>query len=180
MNVNAIGADFVAGEGKFQGPLRALAHNRDVDGRALGPAHLLHDVVSAQIVGGLAIHRDDDVAGAHACPRSRSSRQRRDHNDMVVARADGHAHAVVFALLRFFELGELLGIKEGGMRVEHVQHAGDGAVEDGLVGIHLLGVVLLDDVIHFGELLQAAADLRVGGEPAAGDLAEEDAEPAAA
>ena len=46
------------------------------------------------------------------------------------------------------------------MGVEGVQHAGDGAVVDGavdLVGVQRLGVVLLDQAVDVGELVQGVA-----------------------
>src|SRR5215475_15369514 len=47
------------------------------------------------------------------------------------------------------------------MRVQRVQHARDGAVIDRLVGAHRLGVVLLNSLIHVGELFVAVADIGV-------------------
>src|SRR6202011_2158817 len=44
---------------------------------------------------------------------------------------------------------------------ELMQHARDGAVINCLVGIHRVGIVLLDRFIHLGELLQAVADIGV-------------------
>ncbi len=61
---------------------------------------------------------------------------------------DGHADAVVLAVLVLAHLGEGLGVVEVGVGVEDVEHARDGAVVDGLVGLvggHRLGVVLLDE-----------------------------------
>ena len=86
-----------------------------------------------------------------------------DDDDFVVARADGHAHAVVFAALVFAHERVGLGIKEIGVRVERMQHAGDGAVVDCLIRIHRLGVVILDEGIDVGELLQTVFNLGVAG-----------------
>ena len=58
-----------------------------------------------------------------------------------------------------------LGIEEVRVRVERVQHARDGAVIDGLVRVHRLGIVLLDDVVHLGKGVQVVAHIAV---PAAG------------
>ena len=41
------------------------------------------------------------------------------------------------------------------MRIEHAQHAGDGAVVDGLIGIERLGVVLLHHLVYLGEVAEA-------------------------
>ena len=69
-------------------------------------------------------------------------------------RLDGHADAVVAAVLVFAHLGEGLGVVEVGVGIQGVEHARDGAVVDGLVGlvrVELLGVVLLDDGVDVGE-----------------------------
>ena len=68
-----------------------------------------------------------------------------NHDDFIVARADGHAHAVVLAALVFAHQRVGLGIEEIGVRIERVQHAGNRAVVDGLVRVHRLGVVVLDE-----------------------------------
>src|SRR4029077_586697 len=54
-----------------------------------------------------------------------------------------------------------LGIEEIGVRVERVQHAGNRAVIDGLVRVDRFGVVVLDDLVDLGELLQAVLDIGV-------------------
>ena len=48
------------------------------------------------------------------------------------------------------------------MRIEHAQHARDGAVVDGFVGADRFGVVLLDEVVHLRKGAQAVADIAVG------------------
>ena len=73
---------------------------------------------------------------------------------------DGHADAVVAAVLVLAHLRVGLWIVEVGVRVERVEHAGDGAVVDGLVGVvgvHLLGVVGLDDGVDAGEGFEGVA-----------------------
>src|SRR5205814_6288963 len=87
--------------------------------------------------------------------------KRRDDNYFIIARPDGHADAVVLAALVFAEERVRLGIKEVGVRIEDVQHAGDGAVVDRLIGIHRLGIVLLDYAVNVSELAQAVAHIGV-------------------
>ena len=73
---------------------------------------------------------------------------------------DAHADAVVLAVLVFAHLGEGLGVIEVGVGVQGVEHARDGAVVDGLVGlvgVQLVGVVLLDDGVDVGEGPEAVA-----------------------
>ena len=45
-----------------------------------------------------------------------------------------------------------------------MQHAGNGAVVDRLIGVHRLGVVVLDDLIDISELFQAVTDVGVSSE----------------
>ena len=76
-------------------------------------------------------------------------------------RLDRHADAVVLAVLVFAHLGEGLWIVEVGVRIEDVEHARDGAVVDGLVGLvggQLLRVVLLDEGVDAGEGVQAVTE----------------------
>ena len=66
------------------------------------------------------------------------------------------------AALIFAHLGVGLGIVEIGVGVEHAQHAGDGAVVDGAVGLVAvdgLGVVLLHERVDVGKGLEAVAKL---------------------
>ncbi len=49
------------------------------------------------------------------------------------------------------------------MRIERVQHAGNRPVVDGFIRVHWLGVVLFDEGVHIGELLEAVLNLRVSG-----------------
>ena len=86
----------------------------------------------------------------------------RNDVDLVALLLDDHADAVVVAALVFAHLGVGLGIVEVGVRVEHAQHAGDGAVVDGgvgLVAVDGLGVVLLHQGVDVGKGLEAVADL---------------------
>jgi hypothetical protein len=71
---------------------------------------------------------------------------------VVFAGSDYHADAVILAALVFAQESELARVKEIGVRVEHTEHAGDGALVDGLVGVDRLGVVGLDDGKDAGEV----------------------------
>jgi len=60
-----------------------------------------------------------------------------------------------------------------------VEHAGNGAVVDGLVRIDRLGVILFHEVVNLRELAKAVTDIIVraaAGVRAAGALAEADTE----
>jgi hypothetical protein len=62
-----------------------------------------------------------------------------------------------------------------------MQHARDGAVVDGLVGVHGFGVIVLDEGVDVGELLKAILDLGVAGDGRllAGTLGEQNAQKSA-
>ena len=112
--------------------------------------------------GGLAVDGEDDVAGPDAgfVGRACLQRGRGRRSWFVRLRLDRHADAVVLAVLVFAHLREGLGVVEVGVGIEHVEHAGDGAVVDGLVdlvGVEVLGVVLLDDGVDIGEGVQGVA-----------------------
>ena len=156
--------DFVAGkvEGEVLG--RALACDDD---RNVGAACALEqrgDGGRIHAVGGLAVDRNDLVAGPDAGLERRRAFKGEEHEDaqgtVHQLRLDGHADAVVAAVLLFAHLRVCLRIVEVGMGVERVQHARDGSIVDGLVaavGVHLFGVVLLYDGVDGGEGLERVA-----------------------
>jgi hypothetical protein len=51
-----------------------------------------------------------------------------------------------------------------------MQHPLDGSVIDSLIGVHWLGIVLLDNVIHVGELLKAIANIGIAARSCVGIL----------
>jgi len=90
-------------------------------------------------------------------PRAVSWRpsKRCNHDHFIVARTNRHAHAVVLAALIFAQQRIRLRIKEIRVRIEHMQHARNGPVVNRLVGIHRLGIILLDQAVDVGKLAQA-------------------------
>src|SRR5262249_5341599 len=143
----------------------------DVNVGALGAFQHVGNVSHAKVVCGLAVDGQNRVAGAQPGLVSRSSHERRYHNDLVVARGNLHAYAVVFPALLFAQQRVRLRIKEVGMRIEHVQHSGNGPVVNGLVGIYRLSVVLLDQAVDLGKLLQAVTDVSLRAVGAGGSSA---------
>ena len=129
-------------------------------------------------VGGFAVDGEDDVAGADAGFVGGGAFEGVEDDDLGLAvwgglRLDGHADAVVLAVLVFAHLGEGLGIVEVGVGIEDVEHAGDGAVVDGLVGlvgVEVLGVVLLDEGVDVGEGVEGVAQGGLVGGGLGGDL----------
>ena len=166
VQVHAVTRNLIAHHCELQRLVRPFAQNRDVDRGSLGPLQQVGHIARAHVVGGLAVHGGDDVARPDAGAIRGRSHKRRNHDHFVVARPHRHSHAVIFPALIFAQQGIRLGIEEIRVRIEHVQHARNGPVVDGLVGVHRLGIVLLHHVIHRGELPQAVAD--VGISPGSG------------
>ena len=89
-----------------------------------------------------------------------------DHEDLgfalVILLLDDHTHAVVMAALIFAQAGVGFGIVEVRVGIEHLKHAGNGAVVDGVIGLVAsdgLGVVLLYQRVDIGKGLEAVTEL---------------------
>src|SRR5260370_12829387 len=155
--------NFVAGDGEHQRLRVSFTRNSDLDDGALGALEHVGDIAGGQPIGGLGVNLDDDVAGTNAgvvggCPDVGS------HGDgVVLAGGDDHADAVVVAALIFAEESEVAGVKEIGVRVEHAEHAGNGALVHGFVDVDGLGVVGLHDVQNTGEVADGGLVIVSGG-----------------
>ncbi len=145
--------NFVANHGDFDRLVPTFARDGDMDGGALGALQHVCHFVGAEAVAGLSVDFGDHVAGANSGLECRRADERCDHDRLIFARGDRHAHAVIFALLLFAEECVLLGIEEIRMRIEHMQHSGNRAVVDDLVHVDWIGVVSLDDREDASELL---------------------------
>ena len=163
VEVNAVAGDFVASHAEDNGLLRTLAQHGDLDDRPLGPLEQFSNVAGAHVVGRLAVHGDDHVARPDAGAVGRTAHKGSDDNHFIVARAHLHAYAVIFAALLLAQSGVGLGIKEIGVRIEHPQHAGNGAVVNCLIWIERLGVVLLHYLVHLREVAQAVVHVGNAG-----------------
>ncbi len=140
--------NLVARDGEDQRLVVAFARNRDLDDRAFRALQHVGYVAGGQAIGGLVIDLDDHVARPNPGVIRRRADVRRHHHGVVFARSNHHAHAVIFAALVFAQQRKLAGIKEIRVRIEHPEHPGDGTLIDGLVDVHLFGVVGLHDVQH--------------------------------
>ena len=161
MNVHAVARNLVAHQGELHRFLHAFARDADVYSRPLRPFEQIGDVAGAHVLGGFAVYRDDHVPRMNAGFIGRRAGEGKDHDDFIVARSHRHPDAVVFAALVLAHQGIRLGIEEIRMRIERVQHPGNRTVVDGLVGIHRFGIIVLDEGIDIGELLQAVLDVGV-------------------
>ena len=163
VDVDAVPRNFVANQRELHRLFDGFARDADVNRGALGSLQQVGDVARAHVLGRFAVDGNDHVARMNAGLVGRRPGEGIDHDDFVVARADGHAHAVVLAALVFAHQRIRLGIEEIRVRIERVQHARDRPVVDSFVRIHRLGVIVFDERVHIGELLQAVLDVRVAG-----------------
>ena len=120
--------DFVALDVHVDQLVVAGTADRDVDLRALRSLQLLGGLFRRPVLGVLALDARDDVAAADAGAVRRRALEQRHDGDVAVDRLDREADAVVLALLPLAHLRVLLGVEEAGVRVEGLEHAADGVV----------------------------------------------------
>ena len=160
-DVHCMAGNLIARQSEVHRRILAFADHAHAYHRSLGPFEQISDFGGSQALGGLAINYVDDVAWTNAgFRRGRAGHGSKDHG-MVLTHADGHAHAVVFAALAFANQCELSRIEEGGVRVEHAQHSGNGAFIKSAIGVDRDGIVLLNDGEHAGQILDVL--LQIGG-----------------
>ena len=159
--IDAVARNLVADQAELHRLFHGFPQDRDMNRSALRSLEQVRNIGGAHVVGSFAVDRDNHVAGMNAGLVGRRSDEREDDDDFVVARANGHAHAVVLAALFFAQQRIRLGIEEVGMRVERVQHSRDGPVVDGLVSIDRFGVIVFHHLVNLGELLQAVLDISI-------------------
>ena len=176
--IDGVAWDLVAHEIEAERAVVALALHDDQDVGSPGALEHGCDGSGVEAFGGFTVDRKDQVSGADSGFVGGRSLERGEHDDvghssLIQLGLDGHANAVVLAMLLLAHLGEGLGVVKVGVRVEGVQHAGDGAVVDGLVDFVLvqgLCVVLLDQAVDVGELVQGVAQGGLVGCGLCGDL----------
>src|ERR1700687_3584575 len=127
--------DFVACDGKDERLGIAFAGDCDFYDGALATLEHVGDIAGGEAVRRLVVDLDDYVAGANTGVIGRRADVRSHDYGVVLAGGDDHAYAVVLAALIFTQEGELAGIEEIGVGVEHAEHAGDGTLVDGLIHV---------------------------------------------
>ena len=150
--------------------VEALAANADRDERALRPLEPAHRLIAGPALGVLAFDARDHVAAANALAvRGRAFEDAHD-GDVAVDGDDGEAEAVVAAFLPLAHLRVGPRIHEARMRIERLQHAVDGAV-DQAIGFDGVGVVGLDRAQRRRERLVVIGQPIFGGQRAASEHA---------
>src|SRR5215469_18410973 len=154
VKIDTVAGNLVTYDGELERLVGPLTQDGDMNRGAFGPFQQVGYIGRGQIVGGLAIDGRNDVPGANARAIGGSSGEGSNDDNLIVARSDGHAHAVVLAALVLAQQRVGLGVEEIGVRIKHVQHARDRPVVDGFVGVHRFGIILLNDVVNLGKLLE--------------------------
>src|SRR5689334_10004839 len=95
MQVNAVTWNLVTYDSKLDRLLRAFAQDRDVNRGPLGAFEQVSHIAGRHVICGLAVNGDDDVTGANARTVGRSADEGGDDDNFVIARSDGHTHAVI-------------------------------------------------------------------------------------
>src|SRR5207253_8087977 len=101
MQVNAIAGNFIAHYVEVEWLVGTFPQYGDAYRRPFGTLQKIGDVSRAHIVGGFAVDRDNDVAWMNAGAIRGCTHEGRNDTDFVIARADRHAYAEIFAALFF-------------------------------------------------------------------------------
>ncbi len=151
-DVHGMARNLVARHGEDELFRIAFARNHNLDNRALRSLQHIRHFGGGHAVRGFVIHFDNHVTRPDSCVISRRARIRRHHYGVILSGCDDHSHAVVLSALIFTQEGKLLGIEKAGVRVEHAQHARNGALIDGLVHIDRIGIIVLHYVQNPGKV----------------------------
>src|SRR5207302_6568262 len=108
VRVQAMPRDLISDDVELQRLIRTFTQDGDTNVRIPRPFQQVSNFSRGHVVSGFAVDSADDVTGTYSRTVSRRSRKRRDDNDLVVARPNGHAYAVVFTALVFAQLLVLL------------------------------------------------------------------------
>ena len=98
------------------------------------------------VVGGFAVDAENRVTGPNSGAVGRSIGERVVHDRLAPKQPDLHADAGIAALLLLAEALEVAGVEKLRMRIESLEHARDGAIENSVRAIDRGGVALGDDV----------------------------------
>ena len=126
--VNRVLGNFVARNGESERVGVTFAQHGDVHDRAFRAFQQIGNFRSGESVGEFAFDAMNDVAGTNAGFRCGRTGHGREYDGVIFLRTDGHADAVIFAALIFTQQRVLARIEKRGVRIEHTQHAGNGAI----------------------------------------------------
>src|SRR5690348_17968666 len=124
------------------GPTFTIEQN--MDWRSLGAFEQVRDLGRGEARAIFVVDREDNVAGADTCFCGGRAFERRKHHRLLFARLDDHTDAIIFAFLIFAKESVSLWIEEIGVRIEHMQHAGNRTVVNHFVSIDGIRVIRFD------------------------------------
>ncbi len=125
-------ADFVARHTQIDQLLVTNPAHADVDCRSLRATQLAHGLLGRPPLGVLLFNPCDDVAATQARrPRRRPFEDRADRQ-VSIDRSNRDPKAVVATFLPLAHLAVGVGIHEARMRIQRLQHAADGAVDEAI------------------------------------------------
>ena len=139
------------------------AADRDSDRAAFGAAEQPHGLLTRHVFGILPRNPGYDIATADTCPIRGGPLEEAHHGDVTVDDVDGDPETVVATLLPLSHLGVRPGIHEAGVRIQRLQHAPDGLVDETL-NVYLVDVVRLDRRQRGGERVVVLRDRFLGRE----------------
>ncbi len=147
----------------------------DVDfGLALaGVAEQFDELIHAELGEGDVVDADNLIAGREAGLLGGRAGRGLEDDDAAGQDADDGAEALRQAAFHLLELLELVAIEEDGVRIEHAQHAGDGAGIEGAIGVDWIGGVFKDGGVDVEEAAEFAFQLGGVGQRARGGLGAE-------
>lgn len=158
--------NLITDEIKDQGTRGAFAANGDRNVSAARSFEKGGDAGRIHAFRGFAVDGENLVARPDTGFIGRGSFKGIEDDDLGLAiagglRLDGHADAVVLAVLLLTHLRVGFRVVEVGVRVKDMEHAGDGPVVNrlvGLVGVQRLGVVLFDERVDIREGMEGISE----------------------
>jgi len=119
------------------------ALHRDAHRRALRPAQLLDRIVAGPALGVFAFNLRNDVAAPQPLLVGGRALEEGHDGNLAVDDRDRDAEAVITTFLAFAHLGIRARVHEAGVRIQRLEHSGDGAVDEP-IGLHRADVAGVD------------------------------------
>ena len=123
--------------------LVAGASDRDSHRRPSGATQLPYGLVAGPALGVLALDSRDHVTATETFLVCRRPLEDGEHGDPAINHLDGNTQAVIPAFLPLAHLRVAAGVHEAGVRVQRLQHPGNGTVDEA-VRLDLADVTGLD------------------------------------
>ena len=155
LGIDAVQGDVVARDAEGDEVLHAGTFHLDGDVGALLAAQALLDVAVLHLHAGnrRVVHIDDAVTCQHTDALAGTSRNRLDNVEGILVHVELDAHAAEFALQGLLKLLGLLGVGIGRMRVQTLEHALDGFLDE-FVLVNRVHIERRDGILGIQQFLQ--------------------------